>query len=113
MFQPHADHFGHVLNIKDREYEDHHFEPVNVSRDIIQSKHRARKNKYRRRRHLSNLMKASSEITVSDFDQELVEEPREDETLEGLGEAGPPELHLLERSESSESQVLPSIETQV
>lgn len=102
-----------MLSITDREHEDHHFEPVNVRRDIIQSKHRARKNKYRRRRHLSNLMKASSERTVSDFGQELVEEPHEDQTLEGLGEAGPPELHLLEDTELSDDQVLPSIETQV
>ncbi len=101
-----------MLAITDREHEDHHFEPVNVSRDIIQSKHRARKNKYRRRRHLSNLIKSSSERTVSDIGQELVEEPR-GEVLEELAEAGPPELYLLEDTGSYEAQALPSIETQV
>ncbi len=54
-------------------------------------------------------MKASSEKTVSDIDQEPVDNPN-DIALEG---AGHQEYHFLEQSEEAETQICPSVETQV
>ena len=50
-------------------------------------------------------MKASSEKTVSDIDQELVDDPNDIALEEG---AGPREYHFLE-----EAEIIPSVETQV
>ena len=114
--QPHEDHFGHVLSTTDREIEDHHFEPVSVRRDIIRAKHRARRNKVRRRRHLSNLMKASSERTVSDIGQEA-EVPNAQASMElpdqELADNEPPISLEHREGRGSESLILPAIETDV
>lgn len=114
--QPHEDHFGHVLSTTDREIEDHHFEPVSVRRDIIHAKHRARRNKVRRRRHLSNLMKASSERTVSDIGQEAeVSDTRVGMELpdQELADNEPPISFGHGEGGGSDSLILPAIETDV
>ena len=107
-----------MLATTDREIEDHHFEPVNVRRDIIRAKHRQRRNRHRGRKRFSQLMKASSERTISDVGQESTDGDRTTIPLEELEEEVPPiptDFQYLEHEQehSSTFQILPSIETDV
>lgn len=54
-----------MLAVHDREHaEDHHFEPIHYRRDIIKTKHATRKNKKKRRRQLTNLIRTSSSGSI-------------------------------------------------
>ena len=64
--QPHEDHYGHVLSMNERDNaEDHHFEPVSIRRERLRAKHKRRKVKRRRRNRITQLMKGSSQYSLS------------------------------------------------
>ena len=63
--QPHADHYGHVLAMTERENpEDHHFEPVSARAGLIKAKHNRRKLRRLRRQRFSKLVKGASNFSL-------------------------------------------------
>ena len=63
--QPHADHYGHVLAMTERENaEDHHFEPVSARAGLIKARHNRRKLRRLRKQRFSKLVKGASNFSL-------------------------------------------------